>query len=111
MKFLQTQLTNLTSDGANYVLTSALAGTTVFELPLTTNDLLNADGKVELNPLDENVEIKPTGSGTVDISPQSSVSIQPGATATIRPAGDLILASSSGTITLGEAGKPTSISR
>ena len=97
----------LTSDGTNYVLTSALAGTTVFELPLTTNDLLNADGKVELNPLDNNVEIKPTGTGTVDISPQSSVSIQPGATATIRPTNDLILASASGTITLGEAGKPT----
>lgn len=98
----------LTSDGANYVLTSALAGTTVFELPLTTNALLNADGKVELNPLDNNVEIKPTGTGLVDISPQSSVSIQPGAQATIRPVGDLTLASSSGTITLGEAGKPTS---
>jgi len=97
----------LTSDGANYVLTSALAGTTVFELPLTTKDLLNADGKVELNPLDENVEIKPTGTGLVDISPQSSVSIQPGATATVRPTGDLVLASASGTITLGEAGKPT----
>jgi hypothetical protein len=96
----------LTSDGANYVLTSALAGTTVFELPVTFNDVLNADAKVELNPLDNNVEIKPTGSGTVDISPQSSVSIQPGATATIRPASDLILASASGTITLGEAGKP-----
>jgi hypothetical protein len=95
----------LTSDGTNYVLTSALAGTTVFELPLTTNDVLNADGKVELNPLDNNVEIKPTGSGTVDISPQSSVSIQPGATATIRPTADLILASASGTVTLGEAGK------
>jgi len=97
----------LTSDGANYVLTSALAGTTVFELPLTTNALLNADGKVELNPLDQNVEIKPTGSGLVDISPQSSVSIQPGAQVTVRPVGDLTLASSSGTITLGEAGKPT----
>lgn len=97
----------LTSDGTNYVLTSALAGTTVFELPVTFNDVLNADAKVELNPLDDNVEIKPTGSGVVDISPQSSVSIQPGATATVRPTGDLILASSSGTITLGEAGKPT----
>lgn len=97
----------LTSDGANYVLTSALAGTTVFELPLTTNDLLNADGKVELNPVDENIEIKPTGTGIVDISPQSSVAVQPGGTATIRPAGDLVLASSTGTITLGEAGKPT----
>ena len=97
----------LTSDGANYVLTSALAGTTVFELPLTTNALLNADGPVELNPLDHNVEIKPTGTGLVDISPQSSVSIQPGATATVRPTGDLVLASASGTITLGEAGKPT----
>ena len=97
----------LTSDGANYVLTSALAGTTVFELPLTTNALLNADGKVELNPLDNNVEIKPTGSGTVDISPQSSVSIQPGAQATLRPVGDLTLASASGSIILGEAGKPT----
>lgn len=97
----------LTSDGANYVLTSALAGTTVFELPLTTRDLLNADGKVELNPADENVEIKPTGTGIVDISPQSSVAVQPGGTATIRPAGDLVLASSTGTITLGEAGKPT----
>jgi hypothetical protein len=98
----------MTSDGANYVLTSALAGTTVFELPVTFNDLLNADGKVELNPLDNNVEIKPTGSGTVDISPQSSVSIQPGATATIRPTGDLILTSASGTVTLGDAGKTTS---
>ena len=97
----------ITSDGANYVLTSALAGTTVFELPLTTNALLNADGPVELNPLDENVQIKPTGSGTVDISPQSSVSIQPGAQATIRPTGNLTLASSSGSIILGEAGKPT----
>ena len=28
----------LTSDGTNYVLTSALAGTTIFELPLTTKD-------------------------------------------------------------------------
>ena len=97
----------LTSDGANYVLTSALAGTTVFELPLTTNDLLNADGPVELNPADANVQIKPTGTGTVDISPQSSVSVQPGGQATIRPAGDLTLASTTGTITLGEAGKPT----
>ena len=97
----------ITSDGANYVLTSALAGTTVFELPLTTNALLNADGPVELNPLDENVQIKPTGSGTVDISPQSSVSIQPGAQATIRPTGNLTLASASGSIILGEAGKPT----
>lgn len=97
----------ITSDGTNYVLTSALAGTTTFELPVNFNSLLNADGKVELNPLNENVEIKPTGTGLVDISPQSSVSIQPGAQATIRPVGDLTLASSSGTITLGEAGKPT----
>tara|TARA_B110000305_G_scaffold202138_1_gene230341 strand:- start:277 stop:2172 length:1896 start_codon:yes stop_codon:yes gene_type:complete len=80
----------------------------VFELPLTTNALLNADGKVELNPLDNNVEIKPTGSGTVDISPQSSVSIQPGAQATVRPTGDLTLASASGSVNIGEAGKPTS---
>jgi hypothetical protein len=97
----------ITSDGTDYVLTSALAGTTVFELPLITNDLLDANGPVELNPLDENVEIKPTGSGTVDISPQSSVSIQPGGQVTIRPTNNLILASASGTITLGEAGKPT----
>ena len=97
----------LTSDGANYVLTSALAGTTVFELPLTTNALLNADGKVELNPLDNNVEIKPTGTGLVDISPESSVSIQPGQQVTIRPVGNLTLASSTGSISLGEAGKPT----
>ncbi len=97
----------LTSDGTNYVLTSALAGTTIFELPVTFNDVLNADAKVELNPLDANVEIKPTGTGIVDISPQSSVSIQPGAQATLRPTGDLTLASASGTITLGEAGKPT----
>ena len=97
----------LTSDGTNYVLTSALAGTTIFELPLTTKDVLNADGKVELNPLDENVEISPTGSGLVIMSPQSSVAIQPGATATIRPTGDLVLASASGSVSLGEAGKPT----
>jgi hypothetical protein len=96
-----------TSDGTNYVLTSALSGPAVFETPVTFNDLLDANGKVELNPLDNNVEIKPTGTGTVDVSPQSSVSIQPGATATIRPTGNLILASASGTITLGEAGKPT----
>lgn len=97
----------ITSDGTNYVLTSALAGTTTFELPVNFNSVLNADGKVELNPLDENVEIKPTGSGLVDISPQSSVSIQPGAQVTIRPVGNLTLASSSGSVSLGEAGKPT----
>jgi hypothetical protein len=98
----------MTSDGTNYVLTSALAGTTEFLLPVHFEDLLDANGKVELNPLDENVEIKPTGSGLVDISPQSSVSIQPGATATIRPTGNLILSSSSGTVSLGDAGKSTS---
>lgn len=98
----------LTSDGTDYVLTAALAGATEFNLPVTFNDLLDADGKVELNPLDNNVEIKPTGTGTVDISPQSSVSIQPGATATIRPTGNLILTSASGTVTLGDAGKTTS---
>ena len=97
----------LTSDGTDYVLTSALAGTTTFELPVNFNSLLNADGKVELNPLDQNVEIKPTGTGLVDISPQSSVSIQPGAQATIRPVGDLTLSSSTGTVALGDAGKTT----
>ena len=98
----------LTSDGTNYVLTSALSGPTTFELPVTFNALLNADGKVELNPLDNNVEIKPTGTGLVDISPQSSVSIQPGAQATIRPTGDLTLSSSTGTVSLGDLGKATS---
>ena len=97
----------LTSDGTNYVLTSALSGPAVFEDPVEFRSLLDANGKVELNPLDENVEIKPTGTGLVDISPQSSVSIQPGAVATIRPTGDLILASASGSVSLGEAGKPT----
>ena len=97
----------ITSDGTDYVLTSALAGTTVFELPLITRDVLDANGPVELNPLDHNVEIKPTGTGTVDISPQSSVSIQPGGQVTIRPTGNLTLASASGSISLGEAGKPT----
>jgi hypothetical protein len=98
----------LTSDGTNYVLTSALAGTTVFELPVTFNDVLNADGPVELNPADENIQIKPTGTGTVDISPQSSVSIQPGGQATIRPAGNLNLSSSTGTVSIGDAGETTS---
>lgn len=99
----------LTSDGANYVLTSALAGTTVFELPVTFNAVLNADGPVELNPADENVEIKPTGSGTVDISPESSVSIQPGGQLTMRPAQNFTISSSSGTITIGDVGKATSM--
>ena len=94
----------LTSDGTNYVLTSALSGPTTFELPVTFNALLNADGKVELNPLDNNVEIKPTGTGLVDISPQSSVSIQPGAQATIRPVGNLTLGSSTGDVLIGDAG-------
>ena len=94
----------LTSDGADYVLTSALAGTTTFELPVNFNNLLNADGKVELNPADNNVEIKPTGTGLVDISPQSSVSIQPGAQATIRPVGNLTLGSSTGDVLIGDAG-------
>ena len=94
----------LTSDGADYVLTSALAGTTTFELPVNFNALLNADGKVELNPADNNVEIKPTGTGLVDISPQSSVSIQPGAQATIRPVGNLTLGSSTGDVLIGDAG-------
>ena len=98
----------ITSDGTNYVLTAALSGPTVFELPVTFNDLLDANGKVELNPLDNNVEIKPTGTGLVDISPQSSVSIQPGAQATIRPVGNLVLSSSSGTVSLGDIGKTTS---
>jgi hypothetical protein len=97
----------LTSDGANYVLTSALAGTTVFELPVTFNDVLNADGPVELNPADQDVQLKPTGTGTVDISPQSSVSIQPGGQATIRPSGNLTLSSSTGTLSIGDAGKET----
>ena len=99
----------LTSDGTNYVLTSALSGPTTFELPVTFNDLLNADGKVELNPLDNNVEIKPTGTGIVDISPQSSVSIQPGAQATIRPTGDASISSASGTVSIGDVGKTTSM--
>jgi hypothetical protein len=99
----------LTSDGTNYVLTSALAGPTTFELPVTFNDLLNADGKVELNPLDNNVEIKPTGTGLVDISPQSSVSIQPGAQVTIRPTGDASISSSSGTVSIGDVGKTTAM--
>ena len=99
----------LTSDGADYVLTSALAGTTVFELPVTFNAVLNADGPVELNPQDANVTISPTGSGLVSISPQSSVSIQPGAAATIRPTGNLQLSSSTGTVSLGDLGQSTSI--
>lgn len=99
----------LTSDGTDYVLTSALAGTTVFELPVSFNDVLNADGAVELNPADFNVEIKPTGTGTVDISPQSSVSIQPGAQVTIRPTGNASISSASGTVSVGDAGKTTSI--
>ena len=99
----------LTSDGTNYVLTSALSGPTTFELPVTFNDLLNADGKVELNPLDNNVEIKPTGTGLVDISPQSSVSIQPGAQVTIRPTGDASISSASGTVSIGDVGKTTSM--
>ena len=99
----------LTSNGADYVLTSALSGPTTFELPVTFNDLLNADGKVELNPLDNNVEIKPTGTGTVDISPQSSVSIQPGAQVTIRPTGNASISSASGTVSVGDVGKTTSM--
>jgi len=99
----------LTSDGTNYVLTSALSGPTTFELPVTFNDLLNADGKVELNPLDNNVEIKPTGTGLVDISPQSSVSIQPGAQVTIRPTGNASISSASGTVSVGDVGKTTTM--
>ena len=99
----------LTSDGTNYVLTSALAGTTVFELPVTFNDVLNADGKVELNPADQNVEIKPTGSGTVDISPQSSVSIQPGGQLTLRPTGNLTVSSSTGATSVGDQGQQTTL--
>jgi len=99
----------LTSDGTNYVLTSALAGTTVFELPVTFNNTLNADAKVELNPSDANVEIKPTGTGLVDISPGSSVAIQPGGTATIRPTGNAELSSASGTLSIGDAGQTTTI--
>jgi len=98
-----------TSDGTNYVLTSALSGPAVFETPVTFNELLDANGKVELNPLDKDVEIKPTGTGIVDISPQSSVSIQPGAACTIRPTGNLTLTSASGTLTVGDAGKTTTM--
>lgn len=98
----------LTSDGTNYVLTSALAGTTEFNLPVHFEALLDANGQVQLNPADENVQINPTGTGTVDISPQSSVSMQPGGQATIRPAGNLTLSSSTGTIAIGDAGQTTS---
>jgi hypothetical protein len=99
----------LTSDGADYVLTSALAGTTVFELPVTFNAVLNADGPVELNPEDANVTISPTGSGTVAISPAGLVAIQPGGNVTIQPTGasTLTLNTSGGALTIGSASVPT----
>lgn len=99
----------LTSDGADYVLTSALAGTTVFELPVTFNDLLNADGKVELNPLNNDVEISPTGSGTVDISPAGNVQFQGTGALTVNVSQAVSIGSSGSTVSVGNAGRTTSV--
>lgn len=101
----------LTSDGADYVLTSALAGTTVFELPVTTRNTFTAEGAVNLIPEDANVTISPTGSGTVAISPAGLVSIQPGGNVTISPTGasTLTLNTAGGALTVGSANVPAVI--
>jgi hypothetical protein len=99
----------LTSDGADYVLTSALAGTTVFELPVTFNDLLNADGPVELNPANHDVQISPTGSGVVDISPAGNVQFQGTGALTVNVSQAVSIGSVGSTVSLGNAGRTTSI--
>jgi len=101
----------LTSDGESYVLTSGLAGSTVFELPVTTNGSFTAQGAVNLTPNNANVTISPTGSGTVAISPAGLLSIQPGGNVTIQPTGTstLTLNTSGGTLTVGSASVPTNI--
>jgi hypothetical protein len=101
----------LTSDGTDYVLTSALAGTTVFELPVTTRSTFTAEGVVNLTPANANVTISPTGSGTVAISPAGLVSIQPGGNVTISPTGTstLTLNTAGGALTIGSASVPAVI--
>lgn len=101
----------VTSDGAAYVLTSALAGTTVFELPVTTKNTFTAQGTVSLSPANANVTISPTGSGTVAISPAGLVSIQPGGNVTIQPTGTstLTLGTSGGAFTIGNAAQTTTL--
>ena len=101
----------LTSNGANYVLTSALAGTTVFELPVTTKSTFTAEGAVSITPANNNVTISPTGSGTVAISPAGLLSIQPGGNVTISPTGasTLTLDTAGGALTIGSASVPAVI--
>jgi hypothetical protein len=99
----------MTSDGANYVLTSALAGTTEFRLPVHFEDLLEANGKVELNPNNNNVEISPTGSGIVDISPASHVQMQGTGQVTINPSQAVSITSAGSSVTIGTAGLDTFI--
>jgi hypothetical protein len=99
----------MTSDGANYVLTSALAGTTEFQLPVHFEDLLEANGKVELNPNNNNVEISPTGSGIVDISPASHVQMQGTGQVTINPSQAVSITSAGSSVTIGTAGLDTFI--
>lgn len=99
----------MTSDGANYVLTSALAGTTEFQLPVHFEDLLDANGKVELNPNNNNVQISPTGSGIVDISPASHVQMQGTGQVTINPSQEVSITSAGSSVTIGTAGLDTFI--
>lgn len=101
----------ITSDGADYVLTSAFAGQTIFELPITTRNTLTASGTVNLTPANANVTISPTGSGTVAISPAGLLSIQPGGNVTISPTGTstLTLNTSGGALTVGSASVPAVI--
>ena len=101
----------ITSDGADYVLTSAFAGQTIFELPVTTRNTLTAEGTVNLTPANANVTISPTGSGTVAISPAGLLSIQPGGNVTISPTGasTLTLNTAGGALTIGSASVPAVI--
>jgi hypothetical protein len=101
----------ITSDGADYVLTSANTGTTVFELPVTTRNTFTAQGSVSLTPANANVTISPTGSGTVAISPAGLLSIQPGGNITISPTGTstLTLDTAGGALTIGSASVPAVI--
>jgi hypothetical protein len=101
----------ITSDGADYVLTSAFAGQTIFELPITTRNTLTASSTVNLTPANANVTISPTGSGTVAISPAGLLSIQPGGNVTISPTGTstLTLNTAGGALTVGSASVPAVI--
>jgi fibronectin-binding autotransporter adhesin len=95
----------LTSDGTNYVLTSALAGTTVFELPVTFNDTATFNEQVTMSPSDASVTISPQGAqGSITMSPLQGITMASAGDVQIKPTGTgnvQISPQGTGTLTIG----------